>query len=142
METVYTRLRQWRSEKARELNLPVFFILANAHLAGVASALPTTIDELAVCKGMGPKKTELFGSEVLALVVSALSDGLEPGVLQAPPPPSLEETAPPEELSEKALSDIAAAMRKELAARLVRRLRGRYTAGQVEEALKRLSGIA
>jgi ribonuclease D len=139
VETLYTRLRQWRSEKARELNLPVFFILANAHLAGVASALPTTIEELAVCKGMGPRKTELFGSEVLALVVGALSDGLEPGVALAPPPPSVAESAP-RELSEKALLEIAAAMRKELAARLVRRLGGRYTAGQVEEALKRLGG--
>lgn len=142
METVYTRLRQWRSEKARELNLPVFFILANAHLASVASALPTTIHELALCKGMGPRKTELFGSEVLALIVGALSEGLEAGVVLAPPPPSSVETAPLEELSEQALSDIAVAMRKELAARLVRRLRGRYTAGQVEEALKRLGGIA
>jgi ribonuclease D len=136
MDTIFERLRAWRFALARELNVPSFFILSNAHLAGVALARPATLEELAGCPGLGPKKLAQFGPDLLAQVAQCVVEGLEPGVV-SPAQPSVD--TPPERLSEQDLAEIAAGLRRELAGRLARRFKGRYTAAQVEEALRRLS---
>lgn len=133
MESIYTRLRSWRWERARELNVPSFFILSNAYLAGVAAARPTSMDELAACPGLGPKKLAQFGPELLTVLLQCLAEGLEPGVL---PPASAPEEAP---VPDDALVEIAAALRQETAKLLARRFKGRFTPAQLEEALRRLS---
>jgi ribonuclease D len=132
MDSIYTRLKAWRFKTAQSLGVPSFFILSNAHLAGVALARPLTADELAACPGVGPKKMAQFGSELLAVVVDSVADGLAPGV----EPPAAHVAEP---LSERDLAEIAVGLRQELARQLVRRFKGRYTAAQVEEALRRFS---
>jgi ribonuclease D len=136
METMYSRLKTWRWNLARELNLPPFFILSNAHLAGVAAARPATLDELAACKGFGPKKLAQFGEALLAQVAACVAEGLEPGVELLPPPltPVLEEP-----LSEAAVAEIMAGLRRQLALQVARRFKGRYSAEQVEAVLLRLA---
>lgn len=133
MDTIYARLKAWRFETARSLGVPPFFILSNAHLAGVALARPMYAEELAACPGMGPKKMAQFGADLLAQVQACLAEGLEPGVapLAEPTPPS------PGPLSESDFAEIAAGLRKELARQLVRRFKGRYSEAQVVEALRR-----
>lgn len=138
METIYSRLRTWRLEQARELQVPSFFVLSNNHLAGIAAACPTTIDALGECRGMGPKKLAQFGGALVALVSQCLAEGLPPGVELAPE--SAVQTPP--ELTEQDLADIASILRRELAQRVSKRFRGRFTVSQVEEALKRVSWSA
>lgn len=133
METIYSRLRQWRRQRAKELNLPDYFILSNAHLAALAVICPTTAEQLAACPGLGPKKLTQFSEELLALVSQCLAEGLEPGVA---PPVATQQPAEP--LSEADLAEIASGLRKEMAQRLARRFKGRFSAAQVEEALLRL----
>lgn len=139
MDTIYSRLRAWRWQEANSLNLPSYFILSNAHLAGVAATCPTTLDELGKCPGVGPKKLAQFGPQLLTVLAQAMADGLEPGVIVPEPAP-----APPEEhpLSEADIAVIVSGLQQELAKRLVRRFRGRFSQGQVEEALRRLYSTA
>lgn len=136
METVYSRLRQWRFEYARGLNLPSFFILSNRHLSGVAAAMPATLEELAACPGVGPKKLAQFGEQLLKQIALCAAEGLESGVevpVAVPAGPA------PEQLSDEDMAAIATALRRELAHQVARRLKGRFTATQVEDALRRLS---
>lgn len=137
MDTIYSRLRNWRWQYALSLNVPSFFVLSNAQLAGVALRQPTTLEELAACPGMGPKKLAQFGELLLEQVAVCLAEGLEAGVVEPEPPPP-----PSESLSEADLAEIMAGLRKELAQRVARRLKGRFTPAQVEQALTRLPGIA
>lgn len=138
METIYSRLRAWRWQEAQSLNLPSFFILSNAHLAGVAVARPTTLEELGECPGLGPKKLAQFGAQLLEVLAQAMADGLEPGVAVPEPVPAAEE----QPLTEADFAAIAAGLRQELARRLVQRFRGRYSQSQVEEALRRIYNTA
>lgn len=141
METVLSRLRAWRSQKARELSVPSYIILANAHLAGVAAASPATLEELAECRGLGPKRLSQYGNELLSLVHRCLTEGLPTGVEW--PEPQVEGAEPgkataSETLSAEELLAINAALRSHLANQLTRKFKGRFTASQVETALSRL----
>ncbi|HYF91885.1 MAG TPA: HRDC domain-containing protein [Symbiobacteriaceae bacterium] len=129
METVYNRLKSWRLHVARELNVPSYFILSNAHLANVALVCPRSLDELAACPGLGPKKLAQFGETLLAEVAACVADGLEPGVT---PPPVPEQQSAPD------AAEIMAALRQELARQVARRLKGHYSAAQVEAVLSQL----
>lgn len=132
METVYSRLRAWRFQQAVELQVPSFFILSNAHLAGVAAAGPTTLEELGQCPGVGPKKLAQFGHALLDVLAQCRADGLESGVVLPEPPP-------PPDLTDADVAEIASGLRQELARRVARRFKGRYSPQQVEEALRRIS---
>lgn len=141
MDSVHNRLRAWRMHTARELNLPAYFILTNASLAAVALARPTSLNELAKCPGLGPKKLSQFGIHVLEVVDLALAEGLEPGV--TPPDPGDPVVEPnPADLTADDMAAIAKMFRRETARRIARQSRGRYTAAQVEEALRRLWATA
>ena len=47
-------LREWRSEAAKRATVPAYVVLNDNELVGIASRRPTTLAELARCKGMGP----------------------------------------------------------------------------------------
>jgi DNA helicase-2/ATP-dependent DNA helicase PcrA len=59
-------LRDWRSEAAKRASVPAYVVLNDSELAGIASRRPTTLAELARCKGMGPVRLERWGDELLA----------------------------------------------------------------------------
>ncbi|HWI53396.1 MAG TPA: HRDC domain-containing protein [Symbiobacteriaceae bacterium] len=132
METVYSRLRAWRLNLALALRVPTYFILSNAHLAHVALVRPASPEELAACPGLGPKKLAQFGEALLAQVAAAVAEGLEPGVVP-PPPPQVEP------LSEAEVAEIMATLRQDLAKRIARQCKGRYSEAQVAVVLSRLS---
>lgn len=137
MDTILSRLRSWRWQKALELSVPSFFILSNRHLAAVAMAAPTSIEQLAECPGIGEKKLAQFGPELVELIAHCVGEGLATGV----EPLGSEPAAPPEPgstLSAEDLSTIAGELRRDIAQRLGRRLGGRYSSRQLEEALRRL----
>jgi ATP-dependent DNA helicase RecQ len=59
------RLKAWRAEVAREHNLPAFVIFHDATLRAIAERAPQSTAELEGISGMGVKKLEAYGREVL-----------------------------------------------------------------------------
>ena len=53
---------------AREHNLPAYVIFHDATLAAIAERNPATLDDLQGISGMGAKKLEAYGADVLRLV--------------------------------------------------------------------------
>ena len=64
LETL-TRLKAWRAEVAREHNLPAFVIFHDATLRAIAERAPQTLYDLEGIAGIGVKKLEAYGTEVL-----------------------------------------------------------------------------
>jgi len=62
------RLRSWRSEVARERGVPAYVVLHDSTIDGIVRAWPTTLDELRGVPGIGDKKLEHYGAELLRLV--------------------------------------------------------------------------
>jgi ATP-dependent DNA helicase RecQ len=67
----FAALRAWRSEVAREHNLPAYIVFNDATLAQMAQQAPSTLDELAGISGVGAKKLEAYGREILRVLESA-----------------------------------------------------------------------
>jgi ATP-dependent DNA helicase RecQ len=63
-------LRAWRSELARKRGVPAYVVLHDATIDGIAAARPTTPDALRDIPGIGDKKLERYGSDLIALVNS------------------------------------------------------------------------
>mmetsp|Transcript_29893 Transcript_29893/g.54771 ORF Transcript_29893/g.54771 Transcript_29893/m.54771 type:complete len:852 (-) Transcript_29893:56-2611(-) len=70
-------LKQYRMNQSAPLKKPAYTIFSNAALDGIYAALPTTKEQLLYVKGIGPKKVELFGDDIIAMVSRYLgcSDG-------------------------------------------------------------------
>ena len=64
-------LRAWRSEVAREHNLPAYIVFNDATLASMALTAPSSLDELSGISGVGAKKLEAYGREILRVLESA-----------------------------------------------------------------------
>ena len=62
------RLRAWRSDIARERGVPAYVVLHDATIDGIVRAWPTTLDELRNVPGIGDKKLEHYGDELLQIV--------------------------------------------------------------------------
>ncbi len=63
-------LRAWRSELARKRGVPAYVVLHDATIDGIAAARPTTPDALRDIPGIGEKKLERYGRDLIALVNS------------------------------------------------------------------------
>ena len=61
----FDALKAWRAEVAREHNLPAYVIFHDATLAAIAERAPATLEDLKGISGIGTKKLEAYGSEVL-----------------------------------------------------------------------------
>ena len=61
----YINLKAWRAEVAKEHNLPAYVIFHDATLAHIASADPQNLEDLKGISGIGVKKLEAYGQEVL-----------------------------------------------------------------------------
>ena len=61
-------LKAWRAEVARTHNLPAYVIFHDATLAAIAERQPQTLDDLQGISGLGTKKLQAYGSEVLRVV--------------------------------------------------------------------------
>ena len=64
----FINLKAWRAEVAREHNLPAYVIFHDATLAAIAERNPCTLEDLQGISGMGAKKLEAYGAEVLRVV--------------------------------------------------------------------------
>jgi len=64
----FINLKAWRAEVAREHNLPAYVIFHDATLAAIAERSPATLADLQGISGMGAKKLEAYGADVLRVV--------------------------------------------------------------------------
>jgi ATP-dependent DNA helicase RecQ len=64
----FINLKAWRAEVAREHNLPAYVIFHDATLAAIAERNPGTLEDLQGISGMGAKKLQAYGAEVLRVV--------------------------------------------------------------------------
>jgi ATP-dependent DNA helicase RecQ len=64
-------LRAWRSGKARQHGVPAYVVLHDATIDGIATSRPTTLEQLRGIPGIGDKKLEHYGDELIALVKAA-----------------------------------------------------------------------
>jgi len=64
----FINLKAWRAEVAREHNLPAYVIFHDATLAAIAERNPGTLEDLQGISGMGAKKLEAYGADVLRVV--------------------------------------------------------------------------
>ncbi|HTG07445.1 MAG TPA: DNA helicase RecQ [Bradyrhizobium sp.] len=67
-------LRAWRSEVARKRGVPAYVVFHDATLDGIATSRPTTLAQLRGIPGIGDKKLEHYGDELLALVNARRAD--------------------------------------------------------------------
>jgi ATP-dependent DNA helicase RecQ len=67
----YDALKAWRAEVAKSHNLPAYVIFHDATLAAIAQAEPQDLEALQGIAGIGAKKLEAYGGEVLRVVTSA-----------------------------------------------------------------------
>jgi len=68
VDACLVNLRDWRGKKARAAGVPPFLILPDATLRLLAEEQPQTLEQLPQIKGLGPKKIEQFGQELLAIL--------------------------------------------------------------------------
>ena len=61
-------LKLWRSEKAKNQNLPVYFIATNNELLSIAKYRPAKKEELCGIKGFGKHKIEHYGEEIIGIL--------------------------------------------------------------------------
>lgn len=63
-------IKEWRNEKAAKLDLPNYMVLPQKTIVALAEVMPQNIHSLSLVKGMGKKKSESFGEELLDIIVS------------------------------------------------------------------------
>ena len=64
----FEALKAWRAEVAREHNLPAYIVFHDATLAEMAQAMPDSLDALGQISGVGAKKLEAYGREILRVL--------------------------------------------------------------------------
>jgi ATP-dependent DNA helicase RecQ len=68
---LHAALRAWRTEIARKRGVPAYVVLHDSTIDGIAAARPTTLEKLRGIAGIGDKKLEHYGLDLLALVRQA-----------------------------------------------------------------------
>jgi ATP-dependent DNA helicase RecQ len=62
---LFERLRTWRAETAKRHGVPAYVIFHDATLRQIADSRPRTLDELRAISGVGAKKLEAYGYNLL-----------------------------------------------------------------------------
>jgi DNA helicase II / ATP-dependent DNA helicase PcrA len=65
---LFERLKQWRSNTARDRSVPAYVVFSDATLEGIAAARPRNELELSLIKGVGPAKLDAYADDILDLV--------------------------------------------------------------------------
>jgi len=64
----FLALKAWRAEVAKAHNLPAYIVFHDATLAEMAREQPATLDDLAGISGVGGRKLEAYGAEILRVL--------------------------------------------------------------------------
>jgi ATP-dependent DNA helicase RecQ len=65
---LFAQLKAWRAEVAREHGLPAYVIFHDATLAEMSRERPGSLDDLAGISGVGAKKLQAYGQEILRVL--------------------------------------------------------------------------
>ena len=63
-----TALKAWRASVAKSHNLPAYVVFHDATLAEMARISPQTMAELGGISGVGAKRLQAYGAEILAVL--------------------------------------------------------------------------
>ncbi|MEY4207894.1 MAG: helicase RecQ [Pseudomonadota bacterium] len=67
-QALFERLKWWRVETARAHNVPAYVIFHDATLREIARAMPISLQDLRQVSGVGEKKLESYGAEIIRLI--------------------------------------------------------------------------
>ena len=67
-EALLDALKSWRLEKSRELKVPAYVVFSDTTLTAIAEQQPQDDRGLVAIPGIGAKKLERFGADVLTVV--------------------------------------------------------------------------
>ncbi|HJV84036.1 MAG TPA: DNA helicase RecQ [Noviherbaspirillum sp.] len=67
-QTIFEKLRWWRVETARKHNVPAYVIFHDATMREIAKAKPGSLGDLRNISGVGEKKLETYGEEIISLI--------------------------------------------------------------------------
>ena len=67
----FAALKAWRAEVAKSHNLPAYVVFHDATLAEMAREAPASLDALAGISGVGGKKLDAYGSDLLRVLAAA-----------------------------------------------------------------------
>jgi DNA helicase-2/ATP-dependent DNA helicase PcrA len=70
-EATFEALRGWRLEVAGEAKVPAYVVFTDATLTAIAEKRPANQSELAMISGVGARKLERYGEDVLAILAAA-----------------------------------------------------------------------
>ncbi len=73
-QELFERLRVWRTQTAHENGKPPYTVFSDRTLHQLATALPVSVEDLALIHGIGPAKLERYGEEILSLLHRAPAD--------------------------------------------------------------------
>ncbi|MBT2391395.1 ATP-dependent DNA helicase UvrD2 [Streptomyces sp. ISL-1] len=76
-EALYERLREWRSDQAKELGQPAYCVFTDKTLMAIAETVPGSDGELAQIAGVGGRKLERFGADVLTICAGQEVEGAD-----------------------------------------------------------------
>ncbi len=65
---LFERLRAWRSSAAQTASVPAYVVFTDATLQAIAETRPASLRELSALPGIGARKLDLYGEDVLAAV--------------------------------------------------------------------------
>ena len=71
---LFERLRAWRAATAAQASIPAYVVFNDATLQAIAETRPGSLTELSALPGIGARKLELYGVDVLAAVDAELPD--------------------------------------------------------------------
>ena len=81
-------LKTYRLRQIADTAKPAYTVLTNAAIDGITVSLPDSLDELLYVKGIGPKKVEMYGEDILDIIRGFTHpDGYVSGGPRAPTPP-------------------------------------------------------
>ncbi|MFJ9564232.1 ATP-dependent DNA helicase UvrD2 [Streptomyces fuscichromogenes] len=78
-EGLYERLREWRADQARLSGQPAFCVFTDRTLMAIAESAPDDDRELARIPGVGMRKLNRYGADVLAICAGRHPEGEEKG---------------------------------------------------------------
>lgn len=79
-EGLYERLRDWRADQAQQLGQPAFCVFTDKTLVAIAEAMPEDAAQLARIPGVGMRKLNRFGTDVLTICGGGAPDAGVGGV--------------------------------------------------------------
>lgn len=61
-------LKSWRTKQAKEQSVPAYLVFDDKTLLALAAEQPATVSQLEAVPGIGPKKLETYGKDILEMV--------------------------------------------------------------------------